>query len=194
MNGVPIVKQKLLSSLGLLMALGLMVLAGCAEPVTPSTPASRDYMSARVKGTISEFISNKPSIKNLIASAYGYAVLPSIGSGAFVIGGAEGRGQVFEHGRLIGYCKMSSASIGAQIGGQSYSELILFQNAATMAAFKEGETTFDARASAVVAASGGGTAANYVRGVLVYVLPSQGFMAQAAIGGQHFTFAPLLSN
>lgn len=188
-------KPKLLSSFGLLAVVGLLLLAGCsAEPVTPSTPASRDYMTARVKGTISEFISTKPMIKKLIDSAYGYAVLPSVGSGALIIGGAQGRGQVFERGRLIGYCKMSSASIGAQIGGQSYSELILFQNAATMAAFKEGETTFNAQASAVVAASGSGTAANYVRGVLVYVLPLQGFMAQAAIGGQHFTFAPLLSN
>lgn len=187
-------KQKVMSGVGLLLVVGLMFLAGCAEPVTPTTPASRDYMSARVKGAISDFVAAKPSIKKMLASAYGYAVLPSIGSGALVIGGSEGRGEVFEHGRMIGYCKMSSASIGAQIGGQSFSELILFQNAATMAAFKEGETTFDARASAVVAASGSGTAANYVRGVLVYVLPLQGFMAQAAIGGQHFTFAPLLSN
>ncbi len=187
-------KQRTVSLFGMLMALVLLTLAGCSEPVMPTTPASRDYMSARVKGTISEFISAKPLIKKLMASAYGYAVLPSVGTGAFVIGGAEGRGEVFEQGRFIGYCKLTSASIGAQVGGQSFSELILFQNAATMAAFKEGETTFNARASAVVAASGGGTAVNYVRGVLVYVLPLQGFMAQAAIGGQHFTFAPLLSD
>lgn len=187
-------KHRTVSLAGIMVALVLVTLAGCSEPVMPTTPASRDYMTARVKGTISEFISTKPLIKKLMTSAYGYAVLPSIGTGALVIGGAEGRGEVFEHGRMIGYCKMTSASIGAQIGGQSYSELILFQNAATMAAFKEGQTTFDARASAVVAASGSGTAANYVRGVLVYVLPSQGFMAQAAIGGQHFTFAPLLSD
>ncbi len=182
-------------ALGIVLFAGLcLATTGCSEPVTPSTPASQDYMTQRVNGTITEFKAAKPLIASLMKSAYGYAVLPSVGTGAFIIGGAEGRGQVFEQGRLIGYCKLTSVSVGAQIGGQSYSELILFQNSATMAAFKAGESTFDARASAVVAASGGGTAVNYVRGVLVFVLPSQGFMAQAAIGGQHFTFAPLLSN
>ena len=85
---------------------------------------------------------------------------------------------------------MTQVNIGAQIGGQSFAELILFRDQYALTRFETGQTTFDARATAVAAASGAGTAANYQYGVMVFTLPLDGLMVQAAIGGQHFTFAP----
>ncbi|MGC8625817.1 MAG: hypothetical protein ACP5I8_00135 [Phycisphaerae bacterium] len=164
-------------------------LTGCS-PTTPVTQVGREYMSHRCSGAIREFKAAGPNMSKWISAAYAYAVFPSIGAGALGIGGAAGRGEVIRGGQRLGYCKMTQINIGAQIGGQSFAELILFQNQYTLSQFESGQTTFDARATAVAAASGAGTVANYQHGVMVFTLPLDGLMAQAAVGGQHFTYAP----
>ena len=57
--------------------------------------------------------------------------------------------------------------------------------------FEHNVASFDARASAVAAVAGAGSAINYQPGVIVYVKPRVGLMAQAAIGGQQFQYYPL---
>lgn len=180
-------KTKLLS---ILAALGLLV--GCSySPTTPATHVGREYLSQRCSAAVAEFKEARPDMGKWIKSAYAYAILPSVGAGAIGIGGASGRGEVMRNGNLLGYCKMTQVNIGAQIGGQSFSELILFHDQYALSRFESGQTTFDARATAVAAASGAGTATNYQYGVMVFTLPQNGLMVQAAIGGQHFTFSPV---
>ncbi|HMD53540.1 MAG TPA: hypothetical protein VKJ65_03195 [Phycisphaerae bacterium] len=168
-----------------------LTLTGCGSMV-PENDADKQYQDSQVQGTIQAFKDVDPSIQSFFDSAYGYAVFPSIGSGAIGIGGAGGNGQVFQQRNLIGYCQMGQANIGLALGGQTYSEIIFFQNAAALATFQAGQTAFDARANAVAAASGAGTAADYQDGVVVFTKPLDGLMFQAAIGGQHFSYAPLV--
>lgn len=172
-----------------LLTLAAMGLAGC--DATPSTTAKRETLHEESRGVLDQFRTTDPSIDRFVKTAAGYAVFPSITTGAFVVGGSYGRGEVFERGgKFIGYADISQGSIGAQIGGQSFSELIFFENAAAMASFKNGELSFDARASAVAAANGAATTADYRNGTLVFTLSQSGLMAQAAIGGQKFSFQP----
>ena len=167
------------------------LLTGCSDgPTTPVTQVSREYLSQRCSHALAQFKESRPGMGKWIDSAYAYTILPSVGAGAIGIGGASGRGEVFRHGNLLGYCKLTQVNIGAQIGGQSFAELILFRDKNALTRFESGQTTFDARASAVAVTSGAGTAANYQYGVIVFTLPLDGLMVQAAIGGQHFTFAP----
>jgi len=167
------------------------LLAGCSYgPTTPVTRVGRESLSQRCSSAVSEFKAARAGMGKWIDSAYAYAILPSVGAGAIGIGGASGRGEVIRNGSLLGYCKLTQVNIGAQIGGQSFAELILFHDSSALSRFESGQTTFDARATAVAAASGAGTAANYQYGVVVFTLPLDGLMVQAAIGGQHFTFAP----
>lgn len=167
------------------------LLTGCSYgPTTPVTQVGRQYLSQRCSDALAQFKETRPGMSRWIRSAYAYTILPSVGAGAIGIGGASGRGEVFRQGHLLGYCKMTQVNIGAQIGGQSFAELILFRDQYALTRFETGQTTFDARATAVAAASGAGTAANYQYGVIVFTLPLDGLMVQAAIGGQHFTFAP----
>jgi lipid-binding SYLF domain-containing protein len=172
----------------LLLAIGM--LAGCTSAPTPVTKVGREYLSQRCRSAIVEFKHASSSMSKRIQSAYAYAVFPSIGAGALGIGGAAGRGEVFCAGQQIGYCKMTQVNIGAQIGGQTFAELILFRDKYALSQFESGLTAFDARATAVAAASGSGTSANYQHGVVVFTMPIDGLMAQAAIGGQHFSYAP----
>jgi lipid-binding SYLF domain-containing protein len=103
---------------------------------------------------------------------------------------AEAGGRVFEKGAYIGNVRMSFASIGAQIGGQSFSEVIFFETPAALARFKENRFEWAAGMSAVAAASGTSKNAKYADGVAVFTLARQGLMAEASVGGQKFKFTP----
>src|SRR5215472_738268 len=83
-------------------------------------------------------------------TAYGYAVFPTIVKGALIVGGARGEGRVYNRGQHVGNTDMTQASVGLQIGGQGYSEIIFFQDERAFAAFTSGHFEFDAEAQAVV--------------------------------------------
>jgi lipid-binding SYLF domain-containing protein len=78
--------------------------------------------------------------------------------------------------------------VGLQARGQSFSELLVFENKAALDRFKEGKLDFAADASAVVLKSGAAVNANFVNGVAVVVSPIGGAMLEASIGGQQFTY------
>src|SRR5210317_2401037 len=68
------------------------------------------------------------NVPQLLAESYGYAVLPTIGKGGIGIGGAGGTGCVFAGGKHTGKVSMGQVTIGWQLGGQAYSQIILFKN------------------------------------------------------------------
>jgi lipid-binding SYLF domain-containing protein len=141
---------------------------------------------------------------------YGYAVFPTVGKGAFIVGAAHGDGRVFEGRKYIGDASMTQVSVGLQAGGQAISEIIFFQDRRTLKDFTRGDYAFGADASAVVITSGasataatsgttagasGGmrdatTSAGYFKGMAVFTIIKGGAMVQAAIGGQKFSFRP----
>ncbi|QNN25431.1 hypothetical protein HED60_12120 [Planctomycetales bacterium ZRK34] len=126
----------------------------------------------------------------LMDQAAGYAVFPTVGKGAIGVGGAYGRGEVFTGKRLVGYCDLSQGSIGFQLGGQTYRELILFQTPAALENFKSGAMQLAAQASAVAATSGASADADYHQGVMIFTMARGGLMYEASVGGQHFTYVP----
>jgi len=147
------------------------------------------------------------NVPQLLAETYGYAVLPTIGKGGIGIGGAGGTGCVFAAGEHTGNISMGQVTIGFQLGGQAYSQLILFQNADTYKEFTGGNFEFGADATAVAltygaqagattkgaSASAGDTkgAAAWKRGMAVYTIAKGGLMYEASIGGQKFSYKSL---
>ena len=118
------------------------------------------------------------------------AFFPEVTKGGLGIGGAYGRGVVYERGQHVGYADMTQGTIGLQIGGQTYSEVIVLEDKAAMDRFKQNRVDFDANASAVIARTGAATNVRFVDGVAVFVRPITGAMAEAAIGGQRITYVP----
>jgi hypothetical protein len=84
--------------------------------------AVQDY-----SGTINMFKGNQ-TVAPYFNSAYGYAVFPTIGKGAVGIGGAHGKGQVYTGGAVTGFTSMTQITIGFQLGGQAYREIIFFKD------------------------------------------------------------------
>jgi len=156
-----------------------------------ATPGAEEKpLGDQVKEAIQLFKSDDSKIVKLFESAYGYAVFPNCGKGAVGIGGAAGDGQVFEKGTLIGTARMTQFTIGAQLGGQTFSEVIFFENKAALDAFRQGEWAMSAGVSAVAAAESASADAKYKNGVLVFTIAKGGLMFEASIGGQKFKFTP----
>lgn len=132
-----------------------------------------------------------PGLDKFFNTAKGYAVFPSVGKGAIGIGAARGKGLVYEKGGLIGETKLTQVTIGIQLGGQSYAEVIFFETETALDNFKQGRFAFSAQASAVAAAAGASTDAKYELGVLVFTMAKSGLMYEASVGGQNFSFTPL---
>ena len=138
-----------------------------------------------------EFIKTDPSLSNLFANAAGYVIFPNVGKGAVGIGGASGNGIVYEKGKMIGKAKMSQVSVGFQVGGQAYRELIFFENQEALDRFKKNNVELSAQASAVAATAGASANAKYREGVMIYTQQKGGLMYEASVGGQKFKFTKI---
>jgi lipid-binding SYLF domain-containing protein len=131
-----------------------------------------------------------PGLNKHLDDAVGYAIFPNIKKGAFVFGGAGGMGVLYEKGKAVGSVKLTQVTVGAQVGGQEFSELIIFKDQAALNDFKSGQFAFQAGASAVAAAEGVSASIRYTKGVAVLTNTKSGLMVEAALGGQKFDYTP----
>ena len=63
-----------------------------------------------------ELFKNAGASAGFFAKSYGYALIPTVGEGGFVVGGALGKGRVYLHGRYVGDTTMTQVSLGFQAG------------------------------------------------------------------------------
>jgi gas vesicle protein len=129
-----------------------------------------------------------PRVGDFFGKAYGYAIFPKIIKGAFVVGGAGGKGLVFENHVVIGESTLMQATIGAQIGGQEYSEFILFKDKAALDRFKNKKFKFAGEISAVAWDKADSKNIDYQNGVAVYTYSNKGLMAEVSVGAQKFKY------
>ena len=137
----------------------------------------------------SEFIKADPLMKNLFDHSYGYVIFPNIGKGGIGVGGAAGNGIVFQGNRPIGSAKMKQVTIGFQFGGQTYREVIFFENESAFDRFRQNNFEFSAQASAVAVTKGASTNVKYHEGVMIFTQGKKGLMYEASIGGQKFSYS-----
>ena len=128
------------------------------------------------------------SLKTYFKKARGYAVFPNVGKGGIGIGGARGKGEVFEKGKVIGSTSLTHVSIGFQLGGQAFSQIIFFKDKKSLERFTEGNFEFGASASAALISEGANASADYSDGVAVLTFLKGGLMYEASIGVQKFSY------
>ena len=92
--------------------------------------------------------------------SYGYAVFPKIGKGGIGIGGAHGKGRVYVGGEHSGDTKMTQVTVGFQLGGQVFSQIIFFQDKRAYSEFTGGNFEFGAQATAVALTAGASASAS----------------------------------
>jgi lipid-binding SYLF domain-containing protein len=149
-----------------------------------------DELTTDSEQAMSAFRKTDSSLNKLIEDAVGYAIFPSVGRGGLIIGGQRGTGLVYQNGKVVGNAKVTEINIGAQVGGESFSELILFETAEAIRDFKASNWEMSAKVNAVAAAEGAAKDAKYQQGVAVFTITKGGLMVQATVGGQKFKFKP----
>lgn len=157
-----------------------------AEPAVGQS--KKEKLLADSKEAKAEFLKADPKMAGLFSKAHGYVILPNVGKGAIGVGGASGNGIVYERAKVIGTARMTQVSIGFQLGGQAYREVIFFETKKDLDRFKENRVEFSAQVSAVAATEGASANAKYVDGVMVFTVQKGGLMYEASVGGQKFKF------
>ncbi len=170
------------------MALTIGLMGGCSTGSV--TKEEGDALFKSAQASRQEWNKVDPQLETFAKKGDGFAFFPEITKGGLIVGGAGGRGVVYEKGQHIGYADLTQVSVGFQAGGQTYSELIVFQDQAAMNRFKQNEMNFGADASAVLAENGAAADARFVDGVAVFIKPITGAMAEASLGGQQITYMP----
>jgi lipid-binding SYLF domain-containing protein len=143
-----------------------------------------------VKEALTEFAKSNPEVESHLHKAYGFAFYPKITKGGLGIGGAGGKGLVFDNKTVIGESKLAQATFGLQAGGQQYMEIILFEDQPALDRFIAGKVKFSGQASAVALKDGASADVNYQDGVAIFTKTLGGLMAEASVGGQKFTYKP----
>ncbi len=142
--------------------------------------------------------------------SHAYAVFPTVAEGALGVGGAYGKGRVYERGRYIGDTTMGQVSVGFQAGGKAFSQIIFFEDKRALDEFKSGAFEFTAGASAVAVTAGASASAGtsgasagmsagkkdakdigvYQKGMAVFTIAKGGLMYAANLAGQKFSYTP----
>jgi lipid-binding SYLF domain-containing protein len=173
----------------LLIVLG--VAAGCSTSSQKSADLTSDVNAAKA-----EFLKRDPNLKTILEKAGGCVVFPKVAEGALGVGAATGKGQLFVTGKAApaGEAALTQVTIGFQAGGQEYSELLIFQDKATLDDFTKGNFEFSAQATAVALTAGAAANAKYDKGVMIFTVAKGGLMYQASIGGQKFSYTAYSGN
>ncbi len=156
-----------------------------------------------------------PASGALFSDCYGYALFPTIGKGGFVVGAAHGDGRVYtqtDHtGVHVGDTIMNQVSVGLQLGGQAFSQIIFFEDKRAFTEYTGGDFEFGAQATAVAitaaahattsttgtsagASSSSDHASNagvYNNGMAIFTIAKGGMMIEASLGGQKFKYTAL---
>jgi lipid-binding SYLF domain-containing protein len=155
--------------------------------LTPAVARAQDD----VPPVIAKFKAKDPGMEKIFSDAVGYAVFPTVGKGGIGLGGARGKGWVYEGGNLVGKSTLTQVTVGLQLGGQAYSEIVFFQTRQALDNFKEGHLKLDAQASAVALTARASADLAYRNGVAIVTMAKGGLMYEASVGGQKFSYTPV---
>jgi lipid-binding SYLF domain-containing protein len=153
--------------------------------------AKQQTLQREAEAAMADFRATDPGIDDFIRRAAGYAIFPSVGKGGFIVGGAHGKGLVYEQGRMIGEADLTQASVGFLAGGQTFRELIVFGTPDALEKFRNGQMSLGADVGAVALKTGAAASAQFKNGVAVFTKPIGGAMFEASVAGQKFTFRPM---
>lgn len=175
-------------------------LAGCsttasvtkpAEGGGPSTAESRHAVDASYQETLERVYASNPGSRELVAKARGVLVFPRVLSAGLVVGGAYGEGQLREHGRVEGYYRTTTGSVGWQIGAQSRALVFLFMTEDALQRFKASHGWsggVDASVALLTVGANGAIDANAAQApTLAFVMTNAGIMAGATLEGTKVT-------
>ena len=172
------------------MRISTMIFALVASAITTSAwawdPNEVSELDAKANTAVAEMLKNDAKMQRFFDSAVAHVVIPTVGKAGFGIGGARGKGLLYEGGKVTAVVTLTQLTVGLQWGGQAYSEFLFFKDSVALEDFKRGNYELGAQASAVAVTAGASADADYSGGIAIFTRAKGGLMYEASVGGQKF--------
>lgn len=162
-----------------------------AVSITQANGPKNNRIIRDCKKAKAAFVKEDKLMQDLFDNSYAYVIFPNAGKGAIGLGAAGGHGIVYEKGVMIGKAKMRQLSVGLQLGGQAYREVIFFENKTALDRFRNDNFEFEAATSAVAVTAGASHNFKYRDHVMLFTLEKSGLMYEASVGAQKFDYTSL---
>lgn len=180
---------------GTSLAVFSLVSSGCTTSGGSSgdPAARRASIDADVARALSQLYEQARGSRELVSSARGVLVFPSVVSAGFIVGGTHGVGALQTNGKTVRHYSMTAASVGLLAGAQTKSVFYLFMTEDALKRF-EASSGWTVGADASVALINVGANAqvdttNVRQPVIGFVLTNAGLMANLSMDGTRI--APL---
>jgi hypothetical protein len=179
-------------------------MAACAT--APRAETARPGLEARADAALGSMKSRDPGLPGLLDASYAYVVFPAIKKSHMDLGAdhpggelgsisAHGRGVLFEQGRMSGYIELNQDSVGGQLDGQTYSELVVFHDRDSVDRLKAAPLELGLDAAAIPVASGhaAAVAESLTGGFAVFTMNNGNLVAELPVTGQKLQYQPVRS-
>ncbi len=169
----------------------VLALVGCTSSTPADQSARRAEIDSGADAALNRLLAEDPAAKDLAARAKGIAIFPNIVKAGLGVGGETGDGVLRVGGKSVGYYNTSGASIGLQIGAQSYSQVLMFLTDDALAHFRDSsgwQAGVDGSVTVLnTGASGKIDTTKISDPVVGFVFGQEGLMADATIEGSKYT-------
>lgn len=172
-----------------------MVAAACLlwtlAPAPTAEAATAAEIDAKVDLALEQLLRESDTARAVADRSVAVLVFPDIVKGGFGIGGQYGEGALRRGGKTVGYYNIASASLGLQIGAQSFSEAIYFMTEDALK-YLDRSKGFEIGADANVALANEGlgydvTSSTVQDPIIAFAFGQQGLMAGLTIEGSKIT-------
>lgn len=189
---------------GAIIALGVLT-SGCTTTASVTNPGPANAVpgtgpiSADTKreiddgyrSTLNRLYESTPASRELVSKARGVLVFPRVIAAGLVVGAQYGEGELRVNGAVSGYYRMTSGSVGWQIGAQSKALVFLFMTQDALDKFRSGSGWaggVDASVAVLKLGANGAIQANADREPMIaFVLTNSGLMANLTLEGTKVT-------
>jgi len=172
------------------MKLGAPIIALCAVITTASAwawdPREVEELDVDASAAVAALLENDADMQRFFDSAVAHIVFPTVAKAGFGVGGARGKGLLYEGGKPTAIVTLTQLTVGFQAGGQAYCEFLFFKDQAALADFKRSNYELGAQASAVAVTAGASADVDYSSGIAIFTQAKGGLMYEASVGGQKF--------
>lgn len=173
------------------LTMGFVVLTGCISPPGDTAAEQRRAIQQADQEILARLYEKEPAARSVVESAAGHGTFTNAEAQVLLLGGGSGYGMVTDQrDGSVTYMEMKLHQAGPGVGGQSFSTVLVFQDADAMQRFMLGEWEMGGEtvATAASGASGGSavTNASYTDGITHYRFGGDGLLIKAALRGAKY--------
>ncbi|MBY6187028.1 hypothetical protein KUV89_10370 [Marinobacter hydrocarbonoclasticus] len=160
----------------------LLVLGGCSLNPTPDNAATLDSQAA-----LNRFQEDE-RLRRFFEEARVVVVFPSAWRAGMGFGGGYALGTIYRDHQVVGVARMWQLSVGANVGGQRYRQILFFKTDAAFEAMGKASNEFAGQAHAALITLGGATNPGYHPEVAVFSELRGGLLLEASVGLHRYEF------